>query len=87
MSEISKDHARKVEIAEISVIMGMESGRNVLARILRTAGVFESTYVKDNPDETIRRSIRRDFGLWLERELKEAAPREYNTLLKEIHNG
>ncbi len=87
MAEESKNHARAVEIAEISAIMKTAGGRNTMARILQTAGVFDSTYVKDNPDETIRRSIRRDFGLWLERELKEAAPGEYFTLLKEMNDG
>ena len=87
MTEESKDHARKVEIAEISAIMKMSSGRNVMARILRDAGVFNSTYVKDNPEETIRRSIRRDFGLQLAQHLEEAAPGEYFTLLKEMKNA
>lgn len=83
----SKDHARKVEIAEIAAIMKTTGGRNFMARVLQTAGTFDSTYVKDSPDETIRKSIRRDFGLWLQREIQEAAPGEYFILLKEMNDG
>ena len=82
----SKDHARKVEIADLSAIMKTESGRNVLARILLQCGLYDTTYVKGSQEETVRRSIRRDLGVWLEREIKEAAPGEYFTLLKELED-
>lgn len=87
MSETSNNHARNVELAEISAIMRTEGGRNVIRRILQLAGVFSPTYVKDNPEETIRRSVRRDFGLQIEAQIKEAAPGEYFTLLKEMEDA
>lgn len=83
----SNNHARNVELADLSAIMRIDSGRKVLARILRTAGLNTTTFVQDNPDETIRRSIRRDLGVWLAKEIKEAEPDLYYTLLKEIDNG
>lgn len=57
-----------------------------MGRILTEAGVFAPTYVKGDLDETVRRSVRRDFGLWIERELKEAAPGEYAIMLKELED-
>lgn len=79
------EKSRKIEIAELWSIMQTEGGRNFIARILKTAGVFSSTYVPGKPDETMRRSIKRDFGLWIEREVKEAAPEFYITLIREIN--
>lgn len=81
-----KKTQRSVEIAEIAATMQSSSGRNVLSRILIQSGLYDSTFVKDNTSETLRRSIRRDFGLWLEQEIKTAAPDFYFTLLKEIED-
>lgn len=83
----SNNHARSVELADLSAIMRTDSGRKVLARILRATGVDETTYVKGDQDETVRRSVRRDLGVWLTRELKEADEQFYYTLLKELDNG
>lgn len=85
MTESNND-ARKVEVADISFIMGTTAGRNFVARVLKSTGINEATYVRDNPEETIRRSIRRDFGVQLARDIKEAAPGEYITLLKEMND-
>lgn len=83
----SKNHAREVELADLSAIMKTSGGRSVLARILQASGLFETTFVSGKPDETMKKSVRRDFGVWLERELKEASADYYHTLLKEIDNG
>lgn len=83
----SKDHARNVELLDISGIMKTESGRKVMARILQAAGTFSPTYHQD-PHRCAQLSARRDLGLWLVDELKEAAPAQYLTLLKEeMNNG
>lgn len=86
MSE-SNNHARTVELSDLSAIMRTDSGRKVLARILRATGFNDLVYVKGDHDETIRRAVKRDFGMWLSKELKEADEHLYHILLKEIDNG
>lgn len=84
---MKKNEQRTIELAEIDATMKTASGRNVLSRILVASGLYDSTFVKDNVNETMRRSIRRDFGVWLESEIKQASPGLYFTLLKELENG
>lgn len=74
--------ARKVEIVEIAVIMSTEGGRNFISRILDQCGTFSDTYDKDT-HEHAKNAGRRQIGLWLQNELLEAAPLEYQLLLKE----
>lgn len=79
------DDARKIEIADISVIMSTKGGRKFINRVLDQCGVFSDTFDSDT-HEHAKNAGRRQIGLWLTNELKEAAPGEFITLMKERLN-
>lgn len=76
---------RKIELADIGVIMSTHGGRSVINRVLEQCGVFSDQFTKC-PYEHAKNAGRRQIGLWLIRELEEAASGEYLTLLKERSN-
>ena len=73
---------RKIEIAELSVIMSTKGGRNFISRIIDRCGLFSDIYSTDT-HEHARLAGRRQIGLWLLNEIKESTPGEYITLMKE----
>lgn len=77
-----KDDSRAIEIADISVIMSTRGGRKFMNRLMNQCGVFNDTFETDTHDHA-RNAGRRQIGLWLVREIQEASPGEYITLLKE----
>jgi hypothetical protein len=78
----SVDNMRNIEIADISVIMSTKGGRKFIRRVLDYSGVFCDTFDSDT-HEHAKNAGRRQVGLWLINEIKEAAPDEYITLIKE----
>ena len=85
MSDNSTDQ-RKIEVAELTHVMSSASGRNTMHRMLKYTGVDDDTF---NPDthEHARNSGRREVGLWLRDELKEACIDNYFIMLKENKDG
>lgn len=75
-------NARKIEIAEMSVIMSTKGGRNFISRVLDECGVFSDTFDTDTHAHA-KNAGRRQIGLWLVSELQDATPDEYSTLLRE----
>ena len=74
--------ARELELYTIRQLMKTENGRNFMWRCLENCSVFESVFNADPTLHTYKAGAR-DHGLWLERELKEAAPDEYIKMLTE----
>ncbi len=73
---------RKLEKSDIACIMRTESGRNFIRRVLEYTRFFENVYDSDTYEHA-RRAGRREVGVWLTQELIEAAPGEWQHLLKE----
>ena len=80
------NNPRESELLEVQNVMATEGGRNFIWRCLQQSGIFSSTFVKD-PHVHSMIAGQREHGLWLERELKEAAPSEYLKMIKEHING
>lgn len=76
------EDARRIEIAEIAVIMSTRGGRKFVNRILNQSGVFSDTFDSDTHVHA-KNAGRRQLGLWLIRELQEATPGELITLMRE----
>jgi hypothetical protein len=76
---------RRIEIADISVIMSTKGGRKFINRVLDQCGLFSDTFHTD-PHDHAKNAGRRQIGLWLVNELKEASTGEYITLIKERLN-
>lgn len=77
---------RKIEIADISVIMSTKGGRKFVNRILDQCGVFSDIFNSDT-HEHAKNAGRRQVGLWLMSEIQEASPGEYVTLMRERLNN
>lgn len=76
---------RKIEIANIAAIMSTKGGREFINRVLNQCGVFSDGFSPDT-HEHAKNAGRRQIGLWLTNELKEAAPGEYLILIREHIN-
>jgi len=73
---------RELEKLEIQRIMSTEGGRAFMFRILTQAGTYDTTFDSD-PYIHARNSGRRENGLWLDNELREATHPNYLRMLKE----
>ena len=80
------DKKREIEIVEISQVMSTKSGRNVITRLLEMTGIDENTF-SENTHLHAQNAGRREMGLWLRDELKEACFSEYLLMLKESNDG
>ncbi len=77
---------REVELLAMRNLMKHESGRDFMWRCLKKSCIFDNIFDKD-PLTHAYRAGAREQGLWLERELKEAAIDEYLMMIKEHSNG
>lgn len=73
---------REIELLTIRNLMKHESGRDFMWRCLQQACIFDNMFDKD-PLVHAHRAGAREQGLWLDREIKEAAPESYLIMLKE----
>jgi hypothetical protein len=78
--------AREVELLTIRNLMRNESGRDFMWRCLQQSCIFGNVFDKD-PLTHAYRAGAREQGLWLDREIKEAAPDEYLMMLREHFDG
>jgi len=74
---------KDVEIAEISSIMANKSGRSVIWRILQITGIDDSTFNPDPITHAYNAGAREKVGIPLREMIKEAAPGEYQQMIKE----
>ena len=76
------NNERELELLTIRNLMKTENGRSFMWRCLQNCGTFENMF---NADQSIHafNSGKRSHGLWLDDELREAAPDDYFRMLKE----
>lgn len=74
--------SRDLQLHSIKSVMKTENGRDFMWRCLQNCCTFDETFHPD-PIVHARNAGFRGHGLWLVRELKEAAPDEYILMLKE----
>ena len=73
---------REAQLLSISNIMASEGGRDFMWRYLQQSYVFVSVFDVD-PIQHAYNAGRREVGLFLQREVKEAAPDQYIMMIKE----
>ena len=77
---------RKIELAEMANVMRTGDGRRVIARMLKTFGVQSSTFNAD-PHLHSYQAGRRDAGLHIEAEAREADLPLYLKLITEMNDN
>ena len=80
------DDLRDSELSDLTNMMAREDSRRVLVRVLQVSGVIESSYDED-PSKMVLSEGRRDIGLWLLQELKEADAESAARLIGEVMNN
>lgn len=83
---MAENNQRELELHTIRTLMNTENGRSFMMRCLQHCGTYDSIFKKD-PYEHAHLSGMREHGVWLEREIKEAANESFLTMLKESNNG
>lgn len=83
---MSKSNEREQELLTIRNLMRSENGRAFMWRCLAQTGIFNNDF-DVTPTMNAFHSGQREHGVWLTRELKEAALDEYLTMLKEHSDG
>jgi len=73
---------RELELLAISNIMKTENGRFFMWRCLQNCCTFENVFSNDAVQHAHNAGLR-SHGLWLDEELREAAPEDYYRMLKE----
>ncbi len=88
VSEGSKRIRRKKddEIAQILYVMASKDGRAFVYRYLEFCGVYQTSYSRE-PNETFFREGQRNVGLMLMKDINQAAPGSYLTMLKEAEES
>ena len=77
---------RAAELLMLAAQMGTRSGRDFVWFCLRGTSLFCNIFNVD-PVLHAYNAGKREHGLWLERELKEAAPDQYMTMIMENKDG
>jgi len=83
---MSQDNPRSEELHTIRKLMNTENGRSFMFRCLQRCGTYDSVFDTDALKHAYN-SGSRDFGVWLECELKEAANESFLIMLRENYNG
>lgn len=73
---------RELELLTIRNLMKTENGRSFMWRCLQNCHTFENIFTGDAVQDAFK-SGKRNHGLWLEDELREAATEDYFRMLKE----
>lgn len=74
--------SRELELLSIRNIMKTENGRAFMWRCLQNCCTFESIFSNDAAQHAYNSGLR-SHGLWLDDELRDAAPDDYYKMLKE----
>ena len=80
-----QQQSRELELHTIRTIMKTENGRKFMWRCLQNCYTFENIFDADAVKHAYL-SGSRNHGLWLDAELREAAPDDYYKMLKENQN-
>ena len=79
---MSITNERELELLALRNIMNTEPGRGTLWRMLQSSGILGNSFSNDASMNAFY-SGAREQGMWLTREMKEAAPDKYLLMLKE----
>jgi len=74
--------ARELELLATRNVMATPTGREFMWRCLQNCCTFENIFNKDTVQHSYNAGLR-GHGLWLDAELREAAPDSYFKMLKE----
>lgn len=77
-----KNTSRELELYTMRELMRTENGRAFMWRCLQNCGTFDNMF-NIEPVQHAFNAGKRDHGLWLARELREAAIDDYYKMLKE----
>ncbi len=78
--------ARDLEKEQVKGIMGTREGRHFMWRLLEQSGTFADCFDVD-PYIHANNAGRRSLGVWLDSEIRDAAPGSYETMIKEHIDG
>jgi hypothetical protein len=73
---------RELEKQAISSVMRTETGRGFMFKCLQNCGTFSSSFSEDTHKHAYFAGMR-SHGLWLDGELRSAAPEDYYKMLRE----
>lgn len=79
---MTNEESRELELLTIRGVMKTENGRAFMMRCLQNCCTFNSVYNNDTHMHAFNSGVR-SHGLWLDAELREAAPDDYFKMLKE----
>lgn len=79
---MNNNNERELELLTIRQLMSNENGRKFIWRCLQHTGLYGSVFNKDTNLHAFKSGLR-EHGIWLEREVKDAAPETFITMLKE----
>jgi len=82
MTGKDSQNARNLELMAIQDIMSKKDGRAFMFRLMEHSGVFQDTFHADSAISAYK-SGRRSNGLFLESEIKQAAPENYIKMIQE----
>lgn len=80
MKRRAKD-ARAREVADFVALMGTESGRRFVWRLLGKTGLYRSSFTGNS--ETFFREGERNIGLWVMSEIDALCPESYALMVRE----
>ena len=86
MSQAKMSDTRQLELDQMKQVMSTATGRKVLYRALREAGVFRLSYAGSTND-TMFNEGRRNQGLYLMSEMQSASMSLYFEMMKENTNA
>ena len=83
--KVQKEKKKKLakEQDELRQVMSNETGRRVLHRLLVRAGIYRTSFVQGQPDQTSYNEGNRYQGLMLLADIQEAAPGSYELMINE----
>lgn len=82
---MENSNERELELLTVRKLLSSENGRNFAWQCLQQTNVYGIVFDKD-PIQHAYNAGAREVGLWLEREMKEAAPEEYLKMIGEHIN-
>ena len=82
---VKVNDSRELELLTIRRLMSTENGRDFMWRCLQNCYTFSNVFDTDSHQHAYNAG-RREHGIWLERELTEAAPEDYIKMRKEHLN-
>ncbi len=83
---MSENSQRSEELHDIRDLMKTKNGRSFIFRCLQHCGTYVNVFDKD-PFVHAHSSGMRAHGVWLEREVKEAADESFLIMLRENNDG